>query len=757
MATLGDKVVLFGGTGATGVLNDTWEWDGATWTERTPAVSPPPRRGTAMATLGNKVVLFGGSSGQTASNPTLNVMSDTWEWDGSEWTRNMAPGGPEARWGHAMATLGDKVMLFGGYAAGSVNDTWQWDGQAWMLVLPSCTTGCASDSPTPRVGHVMASREGSILLSGGMPYGDSGRGPGGAPLAPNGPTWEWNGGRWLPRLASPPVALSDAPVAGAGIIADRHVALAALGDRAVLWGDAAGTWEWDGTLWWPRDPSTSPPKRFGHAMAALGDKVILFGGIGLPSMDLSTVDTWQWDGTTWARLDPPTSPPWRTGAAMATLGNKVVLFGGGDSSFAPLADTWEWDGTTWTKRTPPMSPPARYEHALATVGNEVVLFGGMGETGVLDDTWTWDGATWTRLAPASKPAARRAHAMATLDDRIVLYAGDTAYGPSHDTWAFESGEWTQILPTTYPPQRGDHAMAAVAGQIVLVGGSDDRDIWLLRASPLGAPPAAGSGGPSSPPGGRPVSPGSGSGGVGGGMLDDAGVPGGGAGAGGPPDAGALGPGGGAGAAGPIGECNITPDCASGLTCDVNHHCVAAASPCAAPASAMITSFDTGSSLVDSPYEGADRGLTSPTISTASGALVITLDTGMPTTTKPYAFVGLPFQACTNASAYSGVKFKASGTLSAGCSIEFSAIDREHAPPATLGTCNALMCYGSSASFDLPATPTDVTILFVDQIGGIAAPGAAPVDPAQLLNLQWTVIPSTGGCQGTVTIDDVTFL
>jgi hypothetical protein len=35
MAALGDKVVLFGGAG-TAFLNDKWEWDGATWTERHP-------------------------------------------------------------------------------------------------------------------------------------------------------------------------------------------------------------------------------------------------------------------------------------------------------------------------------------------------------------------------------------------------------------------------------------------------------------------------------------------------------------------------------------------------------------------------------------------------------------------------------------------------------------------------------------------------------------------------------------------------
>ncbi|MCA2978775.1 MAG: hypothetical protein INH37_10850, partial [Myxococcaceae bacterium] len=60
MATQGTKVVLCGGFGTSGRLSDTWEWDGATWTQRSPSTSPPARSGHAMATLGTKVVLFGG-------------------------------------------------------------------------------------------------------------------------------------------------------------------------------------------------------------------------------------------------------------------------------------------------------------------------------------------------------------------------------------------------------------------------------------------------------------------------------------------------------------------------------------------------------------------------------------------------------------------------------------------------------------------------------------------------------------------------
>jgi hypothetical protein len=183
-------------------------------------------------------------------------------------------------------------------------------------------------------------------------------------------------------------------------------------------------------------------------------------------------------------------------------------------------------------------------------------------------------------------------------------------------------------------------------------------------------------------------------------------------------------------------------------------------PCAAPGSALVTDFGTGKTLVGAPYKGADVGLAVPTVSTSTGALVIKLDTGPPSTPYPYAYVGLPLNMCTGAGAYTGVKFNISGTLSAGCTIQFSAVDQEHSTVANHGTCTIANCYPSSARFELPATPTDVTVLFVDQSGGGADPGVGPLDPAHLLNLQWQVNPAVGdagGCTGTVTIDNVTFM
>src|SRR6266487_5517423 len=80
----GAKVVMFGGFDRTGYLNDTWTFDGITWSRVATPVAPPRRAAAQMAYDASiqKVVLFGGYNGR-------NYLGDTWIWDGkiSRWTQ----------------------------------------------------------------------------------------------------------------------------------------------------------------------------------------------------------------------------------------------------------------------------------------------------------------------------------------------------------------------------------------------------------------------------------------------------------------------------------------------------------------------------------------------------------------------------------------------------------------------------------------------------------------------------------------------
>jgi hypothetical protein len=71
-------IVLFGGRtiGTTAYFSDTWEWNGSNWTQRNPTASPTSRSAPSMVYDSGRgvMVLFGGAS---ASTPYL---SDTWEY-----------------------------------------------------------------------------------------------------------------------------------------------------------------------------------------------------------------------------------------------------------------------------------------------------------------------------------------------------------------------------------------------------------------------------------------------------------------------------------------------------------------------------------------------------------------------------------------------------------------------------------------------------------------------------------------------------
>jgi len=117
--------VMFGGARSTGLLGDTWEWDGATW-QQIMIPGPAARYGHAMAYDSDRhvVVLFGGQFG---FNFGVGVLGDTWEYDGAAWTQ-VPIAGPSARTFVKMVydQTRHRMVLFGGYdGAQMVDDTWE--------------------------------------------------------------------------------------------------------------------------------------------------------------------------------------------------------------------------------------------------------------------------------------------------------------------------------------------------------------------------------------------------------------------------------------------------------------------------------------------------------------------------------------------------------------------------------------------------------------------------------------------------------
>jgi hypothetical protein len=280
----GPGVLLFAGYGEA-PLNDTWDWNGTTWTELD-IMGPSARAQQSMIGLGANVLLFGGQ-GLGGLGPALG---DTWQWSTMGWTQ-LTVAAPSAREGGATAVLNGKVILYGGQGSGGafLSDTWEWDGAKW--------TELTITGPTPggRFGHSMATLGNVIVLFGNV----------GGPTD----TWTFDGTAWTQAATVGPTGEDG------GLSESRGFqTMATLDGKVILFGGEQDanhilndTWAWDGASWTELTVSNPPPARFNAGMTTFQEKIVLFGG-ATPIPGAGWLgDTWTWDGADWteAATDGP--------------------------------------------------------------------------------------------------------------------------------------------------------------------------------------------------------------------------------------------------------------------------------------------------------------------------------------------------------------------------------------------------------------------------------------------------------------------
>jgi hypothetical protein len=299
------QLLLFGGSSDPGtVLNDTWVWNGRTWSRLAPATSPPARTGSDLAydAASRQLLLFGGAD---AAGEYLN---DTWSWNGSNWVLLNPATSPPGRTHASLAydTSTSQLILFGGVGASTSvgSDTWDWNGSNWSPLSPAA-------SPPARSRGAMSYDPvtSQLLLFGGTS-------PSGQAMND---TWDWSGTTWskLSPTVSPQARSSGVMVydtAGA-----QTVLFGGVGSSATYLRD---TWTWNGSDWIQLSPATSPPARCRAAAAFDPDssQVVLFGGESSSTPYLR--DTWAYTAV------PASAPaaPTEAGAVTPGPGEVTVSF-----------------------------------------------------------------------------------------------------------------------------------------------------------------------------------------------------------------------------------------------------------------------------------------------------------------------------------------------------------------------------------------------------------------------------------------------
>ena len=299
----------------------------ATWSQLSPAASPPGCAGMQAVSDGANLFFFGGNLGS-------RVMSDRiWSFDGTTWSDASPASGstPPGRDWYAAAWDGQNMVVFGGRDTNNADlgDTWTWDGNSWTQHTPAT-------SPSPRRWASMAydTRRNQCILFGGFEQ---------ATGQYKGDTWAWDGARWT--LLAP--GTSIAPARGRGKTAYNPATAEILyyggRDASTRFGE---TWIWNGSDWRQVTTATTPSGSAGNGLFAFTmvydefrDRFVIFGGTeNGPTLG----DTWEFDGSDWTNRGNPSGVTGRTVPTMAYVSSlkKSFLFGGFSST--QLTDTWEY-------------------------------------------------------------------------------------------------------------------------------------------------------------------------------------------------------------------------------------------------------------------------------------------------------------------------------------------------------------------------------------------------------------------------------
>jgi hypothetical protein len=213
-------LLMFGGIAGGGsdatVFGDTWARTGTQWLELHPPLSPPARSGASLGydPVGNRMLLYGGGTNfyLQGVDPSRN---DTWAWDGETWTQLHAHSPTPGACCSPTEMVYDPSTPVLWLTMGLLQ-MWSWTGSDWILAESTARPperfefGLAYDGQLRGVVAVCGyAGEGNAGLGEAAPYHDD--------------TWLWRDAAWTEL--HPRTAAARGPCAAAFDIARNEMVL----------------------------------------------------------------------------------------------------------------------------------------------------------------------------------------------------------------------------------------------------------------------------------------------------------------------------------------------------------------------------------------------------------------------------------------------------------------------------------------------------------------------------------------------------
>lgn len=432
--------------GSDGEADGTWGWAGERWMRLAPAEqSPPHRRSAAMVYDVERqvIILHGGTSSEGA------VLNDTWEWNGATWSA-VSTTGP-ARSDHTMVydSTRHRTVLFGGEASAGTDPSrlsaqvWDFDGVGWTLANDPTPSGYV---PTARHKHAASYDpiRNVMVIFGGV---DS--------LATRRDTWEWNGSSWTQRIFPMRNAEPSESVAMA-FDPDRGVSVVCVDNRS--WSLCNDGWRLLGTGSQKAAQSPSLVFDTNHRnlvlcgqidewpfrhLATLNAPILSrVEGVAAPSClftDSSLsgdpdlyVDGWRWDGTFLQSIGPGIGGVKAIARMRMPDGSRSLVFAGsgGISGNTALLRVVGWDGSIFS----PASGINGTINDVATIPNEsgsddLVIVGAFTADAALGtplmSVARWNGSAWSQVGDGLRAGTNDVATATNASGQTTIYASGT--------------------------------------------------------------------------------------------------------------------------------------------------------------------------------------------------------------------------------------------------------------------------------------------------------------------------------------------
>jgi len=146
----------------------TWVFDGAHWSQRTPATTPSPGVWVfdlAFDPLSGMVVFYGGEHLDEQEPWNSTHPTNTWAWDGADWTLLEPATTPPPNIDYALAFFPERngLVLHGGWGPGS---DWNFRTNVWLLTIENTPPGLASVEIAPAAANLTVGQTQIFVATG---------------------------------------------------------------------------------------------------------------------------------------------------------------------------------------------------------------------------------------------------------------------------------------------------------------------------------------------------------------------------------------------------------------------------------------------------------------------------------------------------------------------------------------------------------------------------------------------------------------